>query len=118
MPYVDALPESVALPYLKQSVKPEKHSTNVLASVTIGKESSTNCTSATVSLSSTFYWTPDKHECQPVLGKEKSSSRQKITATEPVPSAHSLTLGKGFHCTDSRQRSSSWAPLPGPCRAY
>jgi hypothetical protein len=40
---------------LKHSAKPVKHSTNALSSVTLGKESSANYTSATTSLPSTFY---------------------------------------------------------------
>jgi hypothetical protein len=43
---------------LKHSAKPEKHSANTLPSVTLGKESSTNSTSATTSLPSTFYRVP------------------------------------------------------------
>jgi hypothetical protein len=63
---------------LKHSTKPEKHSSKDLSSVTLDKESSANCTSATTSLSSTFYRALDKDfvECQPVLGKEKSTSRR------------------------------------------
>jgi hypothetical protein len=45
-----------------------------LLSVTLNKESSTNCTSITASLPSTFY-RADFDECQPILGKEKSLSR-------------------------------------------
>jgi hypothetical protein len=52
------------------------------------QESSTNCTSATTYLPSTF-------SRALVLDKEKSSSRRQVTATESVSSAHSVTLGKG-----------------------
>jgi hypothetical protein len=34
-------------------------------------------------------------DCHPVLGKEKLLSRRQVTATEPVPSVHRVTLGKG-----------------------
>jgi hypothetical protein len=59
--------------YLKHSAKVGKHSANALPSVTLGKESSMNCTSATASLLSTFYRALDKDfaECYSVLGKEK-----------------------------------------------
>jgi hypothetical protein len=40
---------------LKHSAKPDKHSAKTLPSVTLGKESSANNTSATASLPSTFY---------------------------------------------------------------
>jgi hypothetical protein len=58
---------------------------------------SANCTLAVASLSSTFYRALDKDfvECHQVLGKEKSSSRCQITMTEPVSSAHRVTLRKG-----------------------
>jgi hypothetical protein len=39
-------------------------------------------------------------ECQQVLGKEKSPSRLLVTATEPMPSAHRVTLGKEFPFTE------------------
>jgi hypothetical protein len=65
-----------------------------LLSVTLNEESSTDCTSTTASLPSIFYRV-DFDECQPILGKEKSSSRRQVTATESVSSVH---------CTDTRQR--------------
>jgi hypothetical protein len=37
----------------------------------------------------------DFAECQPVLDKEKSLSQCQVTTTEPVPSVHRATLGKG-----------------------
>jgi hypothetical protein len=45
---------------LKHSAKAENHSAKALPSVTLGKESSANCTSATTSLPSTFYRALDK----------------------------------------------------------
>jgi hypothetical protein len=59
---------------LKHSTKPKKHSANALLSLTLGKESSANCTSAMTSLLSTFYRALDKvfAKCQKVLDKEKS----------------------------------------------
>jgi hypothetical protein len=62
---------------LRHSAKHIKHSANTLPSVTLGKKRSANCTSATVSLPSTF--------CR-VLGKEKSSSRRQVTVTNPLSS--------------------------------
>jgi hypothetical protein len=81
---------------LKHSVKPGKHSAKALPSVTLGKEVSVNRTSTTTSLPSTFCRTLDKDfaECQSVLGKEKTSSRCQVTATQTVPST-TVTLGKG-----------------------
>jgi hypothetical protein len=75
---------------LKHSTKPRKYSAKALLSVTLGKEGSTIYTSAIASLSSTFY-----AECHSVLDKEKSLSWRQVTATESVPSAHRVTLGKG-----------------------
>jgi hypothetical protein len=71
---------------LKHSAKPEKHSAKALPSVTLDKGSSTNYTSATVSLSSTFYRAFNKYfvECHKVLGKEKSLSRWLVTEMEPL----------------------------------
>jgi hypothetical protein len=87
--------------------------------MTLGKECSGNYTSAMTSLLSTFYQVlcKDFAECHSVLDKEMSPSRRQVTAMEPVPSAHQVTLGKGSlfaECpfTDTRQRSSLWAPLP------
>jgi hypothetical protein len=70
------------------STKPEKQTANTLPSVTLGKESSTNSTSATASLPSTFYRALDKDfvECQSVLGKEKQPSRRLVKETGPLPS--------------------------------
>jgi hypothetical protein len=79
---------------LKHSTKPGKHSAKALPTVTLGKESSTNCTSVTTSLSSTFYRALDKVfvESHSVLDKEKLSSRHQVTTTEPVPSVTKLWL--------------------------
>jgi hypothetical protein len=62
-----------------------------------------NCTSATASLPSIFYWALGKDfvERHKVLDKEKSLSRQLVTETEPLLSV----LG------DTRQRVSL-------CRVY
>jgi hypothetical protein len=91
---------SIRRHYQKQlfcRVSNEKHSAKALPSVTLGKESSTNCTLAMASMPSTFYRALDKDfaECRQVLDKEKSPSRCQVTTTEPVPSAHRVTLGKG-----------------------
>jgi hypothetical protein len=69
---------------------------NFLLSVTLGKEVSANCTSATTSLLRTF--------CR-ALDKEKPSSRRQVTVTEPLSSA----------CwTNTRQRRLQCASLPVP----
>jgi hypothetical protein len=59
---------------LRHTAKAILHSANALPSVTLGKERSTNCTSATVSLPSTFCRALGKDfvECHLALGKEKS----------------------------------------------
>jgi hypothetical protein len=52
-------------------------------------------------------------ECQQVLGKEKSPSRRRVTATEPLPSVHcipSTVLGETRQ--RDRQRASLSVPLP------
>jgi hypothetical protein len=89
---------------LKHSVKPRKHSTKALPSVTLGKESSVNCTSTTASLPSTFYRALGKGftEWHSLLGKEKLPSRRLVTATEPLPSV----LG------DTQQRGSIFTECP------
>jgi hypothetical protein len=73
---------------------PGKHSTKSLPSVTLDKESSTNCTSQWL-LSRVLFI---EHS---VLGKEKSPSRHLVTETAPLPSV----LG------DTRQRVHQRAPL-------
>jgi hypothetical protein len=82
---------------LKHSAKPEKHSGKSLPSVTLGKERSANCTSATTSLPSTFCRALGKEfaECHLVLGKEKSSSRCQVTVTDPLSS---VFLGTRQRC--------------------
>jgi hypothetical protein len=64
---------------LKHSVKPEKHSTKSLPSVTLVKEGLTNSTSTKASLLSTFSRALDTDfaEYQTVLGKEKWPSRRR-----------------------------------------
>jgi hypothetical protein len=59
----------------RHSIKPRKHSANSLTSVTLGKEVSVKCTSATASLSSTFCRALGKVfvKCHRVLDKEKLS---------------------------------------------
>jgi hypothetical protein len=74
---------------LKHTAKAILHSANALPSVTLGKERSTNCTSATASLPSTF--------CR-ALGKEKSPSRRHVTVTDPLPSAFCGTRQRGQFC--------------------
>jgi hypothetical protein len=78
------LPDTTPLP----SAYPRKHSANALPSVTLDKERSANCTSATASLPSTFCRALGKDfaECHLVLGKLKSPSRRQVTVTEPLPS--------------------------------
>jgi hypothetical protein len=79
----------------KHTAKAILHSAKALPSVTLGKERSANCTSATASLPSTF--------CR-ALGKEKSPSWRQVTVTDPLPSAYG----------DTRQRLVQWTPQPVP----
>jgi hypothetical protein len=81
---------------LRHSAKPRKHSANTLPSVTLGKERSANCTSATASLPSTFCRA--FAECHLVLGKEKSPSRRQVTVTDPLPSVFFGTRQRGQFC--------------------
>src|SRR5688500_7096742 len=81
---------------LIHSAKAILHSAKALPSVTLHKERSANCTSATSSLPSTF--------CR-ALGKEKSPSRRQVTVTDPLPSVCSR---------GPRQRLVQWAPPPVP----
>jgi hypothetical protein len=80
----------------KHTAKAILHSVKALPSVTLGKERSANCTSATTSLSSTFCRALGKDfvechlalgkdfvECHLALGKEKSPSRRHVTVTDP-----------------------------------
>jgi hypothetical protein len=80
---------------LRHSAKAILHSAKALPSVTLGKERSANCTSAAVSLPSTFCRALGKEfaECLLPLGKEKSPSRRQVTVTDPLPSV-CLALGK------------------------
>jgi hypothetical protein len=89
--------------------------------VALGKEGSTNSTSAKVSLSSTFYRALDKDfaECQSVLGKEKRLSRRRVTETAPLPSVLGDTRQRSYlfaEClpTCTRQRIHQRVPLSGP----
>jgi hypothetical protein len=73
------------------------HSAKALPSVTLGKERSANCTSATASLPSTFRRALGKDfaECHLTLGKEKSLSRRQVTVTDPLPSVFFGTRQRG-----------------------
>jgi hypothetical protein len=68
--------------------------------MTLGKESSVNSTSATVSLPSTFYRALGKDfvECQSVLGEEKWPSRRWVTETTSLPSVLGDTRQRTYHC--------------------
>jgi hypothetical protein len=85
---------------------------------TLGKERSANCTSATVSLPSTFCQALGKDfaECHLALGKEKSPSRCQVTVTDPLPSAFRGTRQRGQFCRvwGPRQRQVQWTPPPVP----
>jgi hypothetical protein len=87
---------------LRHTTKAILHSAKALPSVTLGKERSANCTSATASLPSTFCRALGKDfaECHLALGKEKSPSRRQVTVTDPLPSVFFGT----------RQRLVQWAP--------
>jgi hypothetical protein len=81
----------------RHSAKAILPSAKALPSVTLGKERSTNCTSATASLPSTFCRALGKEfaECHLTLGKEKSPSRRQLTVTDPLPSVFFSTRQKG-----------------------
>jgi hypothetical protein len=68
-----------------------------LPSVTLGKESSANCISATTCLPSTFYRTLGKDfvECHSVLSKEKPPSQRLVMETAPLSSYMTLDKGNG-----------------------
>jgi hypothetical protein len=74
---------------LRHSAKAILYSAKALPSVTLDKERSANCTSATASLPSTF--------CR-ALGKEKSPSRCLVTVTDPLPSVFFGTRQRGQFC--------------------
>jgi hypothetical protein len=94
----EALPESSALS--SALAKSEKHSAKTLPSVTLDKEISANSTSATTSLSSTFYQALDKvfAECHSVLGKEKWPSRRLVTETATLLSVLGDTRQRNYLC--------------------
>ena len=85
---------------LRHSAKAILHSAKALPSVTLGKERSVNCTSATASLPSTFCRALGKDfaECHLALGKEKSPSRRQVTVTDPLSSAFCGTRQRGQFC--------------------
>jgi hypothetical protein len=85
---------------LRHSTKAILHLAKALPSVTLGKERSANCTSAAVSLPSTFCRALDKEfaECHLTLGKEKSPSRRQVTVTDPLPSVFFGTRQRGQFC--------------------
>jgi hypothetical protein len=93
---------------------PGKHSAKA-------KESVANCTSATSTLSSTFYRALGKYfaECHKVLGKEKPPSRRLVTDTKTLPSVlvdtrQIVPYLPSVRKTTSRQRGRQWAPLSVP----
>jgi hypothetical protein len=85
---------------LRHSAKAILHSTKPLPSVTLDKERSANCTSATASLPSTFCRALGKEfaECHLTLGTEKSLSRRQVTVTDPLPSVFFGTRQRGQFC--------------------
>jgi hypothetical protein len=84
----------------RHTAKAILHSANALPSVTLGKERSANCTSATASLPSTICRALGKGfaECLMALGKEKSPSRRQVTVTDTLPSAACGTRQRGQFC--------------------
>jgi hypothetical protein len=101
---------------LRHTAKAILHSANALPSVTLGKERSANCTSATASLPSTFCRALGKDfaECHLALGKEKSPSRRQVTVTDPSPSAHGDTRQRRFICRVSGGLALGKEPSSGP----
>jgi hypothetical protein len=85
---------------LRHTAKANLHSANALPSLTLGKERSVNCTSATTSLPSTICRALGKDfaECQMTLSKEKSPSRRQVTVTDPLSSAVCDTRQRGQCC--------------------
>jgi hypothetical protein len=88
---------------------------------TLGKERSANCTSAAVSLPSTFYRALGKEfvECRLTLGKEKSPSRRQVTVTDPLPSVF-LALGKEANFAECllswpSAKTGPMGPTASPC---
>jgi hypothetical protein len=101
---------------LRHSAKAILHSAKALPSVTLGKERSANCTSATASLPSTFCRALGKE-----LGKEKSPSRRQVTVTDLLPSVFVGTRQRRLLCRVSSGlalgKESSSGPLCQPlCR--
>jgi hypothetical protein len=94
---------------LKHTAKAILHSAKALPSVTLSKERSANCTSATASLPSTF--------CR-ALGKEKSSSRRQVTVTDPLPSASCDTRQRRLLCRVSGGQALGKEPSSGPLCQY
>jgi hypothetical protein len=91
------LPDTVVLSSASDTRQSPKTLKNSLPSVTLDKEVSMNCTSATSSFPSIFCCTfcraLSKYfvECQLVLGKEKLSSRRQVTVTKLLPSVRPNT---------------------------
>jgi hypothetical protein len=85
---------------LRHTTKAILHSAKALPSVTLDKERSVNCTSATASLPSTCCRALGKDfvECHLALGKEKAPSRRQVTVTDPLPSAFCGTRQRGQFC--------------------
>jgi hypothetical protein len=106
---------------LRHTAKALLHSVKSLPSVTLGKERSANCTSATVSLPSTFCRALGKEfaECHLTLGKEKSPSRRQVTVTDPLPSASPDTRQRGNFAECLLPRPSATTgpvgPIASPC---
>jgi hypothetical protein len=80
---------------LRHSAKAILYPAKALPSVTLDKERSANCTSAAVSLPSTFCRALGNHL---TLGKEKSPSRRQVTVTDPLPSVFFGTRQRGQFC--------------------
>lgn len=89
----------------RHSAKPRKHSAKSLSSVTLDKEVSTNCTSATASLSSTFSVTQQRKVTVTATSDDDGDFAEcpqwHSTKREPLPSA----------CwPNTRQRRLQWTP--------
>jgi hypothetical protein len=82
---------------LKHSTKPGKHWAKAFSSVTLSKESSTNCISTTVSLPSIFLSGTRHSLCRVSLG----TRQRKVVVTSPgngdgaFAECHKVTLDKG-----------------------
>jgi hypothetical protein len=97
-----------------------KHTAKALPSVTLGKERSANCTSATASLPSTFCRALGKDfaECHLALSKEKSPSRRQVTVTDPLSSASCDTRQRRILCRVSGGQALGKEPSSGPLCQY